>query len=293
MDLVAVLAAMGLTITNTFSAPPLAHKWLLLNDKYWMIDTGNPIPAPEMTRCGANMIEIEGEKLLDPESNPWGSKTIDALQKSTCLEWIERKTPLDKCKRYDKNKWFSIVKRLRTKHMHFCIDKFEAPNVAGQDQIIMVNLNEAQQICNNQGKRLPTEDEWEFACEGEEGIPYGYGYERDATVCVIDKQWKPYHESSFYPRTTERLARELDWLWQGEPSGSRLKCHSIFNVFDLTGSVDEITISTRPGTSKLSLRGGYWVPVRTRCHVSTRSHNEFHTFYQESFRCAKSLNNLK
>lgn len=275
---------MGLSVTAKYQEPN--HQWMVLNNKYWMIESGNPIPDPEITKCGANMIEVEGDRFVDPDNNSWGNQTIEALQKTTCLKWIERKIPRDKCQKYDRERWVTLSQKFKTQHMHFCIDKYEAPNVAGQSQIIMVSLNEAQKICNYQNKRLCDEHEWEFACGGSEAVPYGYGYERDATACVIDKPWRLFHTSAFYPRNTERLAKELDWLWQSEPSGSRPRCHTKgFNVMDLIGSEDEIVLSIRPGTSKLALHGGYHSGVRNRCIAATRSHDENHTFYNETFRC--------
>jgi sulfatase modifying factor 1 len=291
MNLTTVLAAYGLVISQTF-ATPSGHSWLLLNDKHWMLDSGAAIPIPASNICGPNMVLVEGEMKLDPDPNLYSGKTIDQLQKKACISWIERQEPLDKCAVYDRDKWLQISSGFKTKHMKFCIDKYEAPNIVGQNPIIMVNLLEAEELCSNIGKRICSEDEMTFACEGPEALPYGYGtgYSRDATACVQDKTWKPYHASAFYPRNTSRLASELDQLWQGEPSGSRNRCITPFGVQDFPGNVDEITLSTHPGTSKLALKGGYFSGhVRNRCRATTRSHDQNHIFYQEGFRCCNFL----
>ena len=169
--------------------------------------------------------------------------------------------------------------------MRFCIDRFEYPNQKGVFPVIMVNFHEAQALCAEQGKRLCDEAEWTFACEGDEATPYPYGYKRDSSACIIDQQWKPYNGAAFSPREDQACANELDRLWQGKASGTQPRCKSPFGVYDMTGNVDEWTHTVREGERPSILKGGYWGPVRTRCRPATRSHDENHTFYQQSFRC--------
>lgn len=169
--------------------------------------------------------------------------------------------------------------------MHFCIDRFEYPNRRGAYPWIMVDWNEARGICAQEGKRLCTEAEWTFACEGEATLPYPYGYERDPEACVIDHPWREVHAEALFPRDTERALIELDRLWQGEPSGARPRCRSPFGVYDMTGNVDEWTISVVVGERPSILKGGYWGPVRDRCRPSTRAHGEDFSFYQQGLRC--------
>lgn len=278
---------------------PLApnHQWQLINDKHWQM-ISNDYEAPEITDaregnrgiCPAGMVEIKGNMKLDPNLNQWGGQTIEALQKTTCIKWLNREPPYrDRCKEYDRDKWLNISKDFKTKPMHFCIDRFEYPNRKNVYPWIYVNWYEAKEICESEGKRLPTEDEWTFACEGEEAIPYGYGYIRDETICVIDKMWRPYHPEHLRPRNAETTVIELDRLWQGEASGSRPKCKSPFSVFDMNSNVDELVSAVRPSRYKSILKGGYFSgAVRNRCRASTRSHNENFLFYQESFRCASN-----
>ncbi len=66
--------------------------------------------------------------------------------------------------------------------------------------MIYVSWYEAKSLCERSGKRLCTEEEWTFACEGEEATPYPYGYVRSDTKCVIDKPWFPYYPSKLRPR---------------------------------------------------------------------------------------------
>ena len=54
---------------------------------------------------------------------------------------------------------------------------------------------QAGEMCAAEGKRLCTEDEFNFACEGPEMRPYVYGYDRDEATCNIDKPYRyPDHQ---------------------------------------------------------------------------------------------------
>ena len=64
--------------------------------------------------------------------------------------------------------------------MRFCMDRYEWPNQKGELPGLLVSWTDAEKECEAKGKRLCTEDEFNFACEGEEMLPYTYGYERDA-----------------------------------------------------------------------------------------------------------------
>jgi formylglycine-generating enzyme required for sulfatase activity len=90
-------------------------------------------------------------------------------------------------------------------------------------------------------------------------------------------------------RTDGRALAEIDRLWQGEASGARSRCRSPFGVYDMTGNVDEWTVSVRPGERPSILKGGYWGPVRTRCRPSTRAHGEDYASYQQGFRCCADV----
>ena len=144
--------------------------------------------------------------------------------------------------------------------------------------------------CKKGSKRLCTESEWTFACEGEEVRPYPYGWTRDTTACVIDRSWRPFAEGALQPRDGDNARQELDRLWQGEPSGSRGGCKSPFGVYDMTGNVDEWTRSVNSTGFASVLKGGYWGPVRARCRPATRAHNEDFVAYQQSFRCCGDSN---
>lgn len=264
---------------------PLNFEWHEVGTNHWQIKTAAG-EAPDVTdaaegnrgNCLPGMVDIKGKF----RQTGMG----DELQKSICSNWINRDFP-ERCASFDKAKWQALRDKLTTKDMHFCIDRFEYPNRKGEYPVIYVDWNESNKICESQQKRLCTEDEWTFACEGEEALPYPYGYDRDKDACLVDKPWRAFDPAS-YGGNKDKIIRELDKLWQGVPSGSLAKCKSPFGVYDMTGNVDEYTKSLSPTGSPAILKGGYWGPVRTRCRPSTRAHGPEHAFYQQGFRCCKA-----
>jgi formylglycine-generating enzyme len=271
--------------------PPLKNTWRLVDGKHWQIvafttETPETTDALEGNRgaCMPGMVEIKGNMKLDPSANPYDGSSIEEMQKTTCTKWINKDYP-ERCAEFDRTKWLAISAEYKTKPMNYCIDRFEYPNKKGQYPVIYVSFHEAVDLCEDQGKRLCDEAEWTFACEGEEAQPYPYGYVRDPEACIVDQKWRPYNETAMRPRDGFAAMTEMDKLWQGVASGSLPRCKSAFGVFDTTGNVDEWTRSVRDGERPSILKGGYWGPVRTRCRPSTRSHDENHAFYQQSFRC--------
>lgn len=277
----------------------LFNSWHLIDNKHWQIESSISIPnsvidSQEGNRgvCSEGMVEARGQMKQDPGQSPYGFFTVEELQKTTCTSWINRDFP-ERCAQFDRDRWLKISSGYATKPMNFCIDRFEYPNIKGQYPVIYVGYYEAQAMCGAQGKRLCNEEEWTFACEGDEATPYPYGYTRDANKCNIDKPWREYHASQLRPRYASTTMMELDRLWQGEPSGARPECKSSFGVYDMTGNVDEWTSRVRPGKYPSILKGGYWSRVRTRCRPSTRNHNENHIFYQQGFRCCSDAKDIK
>jgi formylglycine-generating enzyme required for sulfatase activity len=245
---------------------------------YWKIaDDATLLPSPPGDRgCPANMAAVDGTMKQG---------AVELNQDSVCDDWMDppKKFPR-RCARFNQDKWEKIAEKLPGKRVKpFCIDKYEYPNVRGGYPAIDLNWYEAKALCEKEGKRLCTEDEWTFACEGEKALPYPYGYVMSRETCNIQKPWLDFGKEHLSPRS--EAAEGLAHLWQGEPSGSRPDCVSPFGVYDMTGNVDEWTSSvTREGYRSI-LKGGYWSVVRNRCRPSTRAHNEGHQFYQQGFRC--------
>ena len=264
--------------------------WRVIEGKFWQVVASTPSEEPRVTdlregnrgACKAGMIEVAG-RMKDDSGDLFG---IDGLQQLTCKKWINREWP-ERCAEYDRAAWLEKSKNMKTMPMHFCIDRFEYPNRLGEYPIVLVDWYEANALCKRDQKRLCSEDEWTFACEGEEAQPYPNGYARE-DVCVNDRTWREFKQ--FGRRDSEATMRELDRLWQGEPSGSKPRCKSPFGVYDMTGNIDEWTRSSRVGERPSVLKGGYWGPVRTRCRPATKAHGETHMFYQEGLRCCADPN---
>lgn len=210
--------------------------------------------------CPGGMIEVDGEYC--PEVQEICLKWIDDLR---CAEF---KSP-------------TICLSKQRTHLHFCMDKFEWPNVEGSFPEVGITGNNAAQQCINVGKKLCSEKEFNFACEGEDMLPYTYGYVRDPKICNIDKPWRDY---SKVPR------KDWDQLYQAEKSDSNSQCSSWAGIKNLNGNVDEWVKSDIGYGYPIVSSGGYWSTVRDRCRPKTRAHDPaIFSFYQLGFRCCSDI----
>lgn len=286
----AVGVALALASLAAFADEP-ERRWQLVRGKHWQLAAAVVPAAADVGAgsCPGGMLHVAGAMKVDRPTalgtrSPYGMHTVEELQKTTCVRWINRDYP-ERCAEFDREKWLRISATLPTREMGFCMDRYEYPNQRGAQPVAMVAWHEAEALCAEQGKRLCDENEWTFACEGEEAMPYPYGYVRDPEACVVDRPWRSYNAKALFPREAPAAGVEIARLWQAAPSGAREGCVSPFGVHDLTGNVDEWTRGVRRGERPSILKGGYWGPVRTRCRPSTRSHDENHVFYQQGFRC--------
>lgn len=181
----------------------------------------------------------------------------------------------------------------------FCMDRFEYPNREGELPRVLTSWTEARRRCEEIGKRLCDEDEFNFACEGPDMLPYATGATRDATLCNIDRPYrrpnlrrrmKPYDACPNDPWCAEELAR----LDQRHRIGERLTCVSWAGVVDLNGNVNEWVV--RPGErapNRSGLKGGWWGPVRNRCRPTVVFHKESDYGYEAGFRCCKTPDHVE
>jgi hypothetical protein len=206
--------------------------------------------------------------------------------KQNCLKWLDvdkngkaiGASEPTRCAIFEKPS-VCVGKRV---HMDFCMDVYEYPNKKGEYPRVDVLYTEAERICKSQNKRICTEEEWTFACEGEEMLPYPYGYERRSDWCNIDHLGKNFK----IPRS------QWHTIYMGVPSGSMPKCVSPFGIYDLTGNIDEWAYSSKGSWTKAPyhsvLKGGAWLRNRNRCRKITTAHNGlYYSFYQQGFRCCK------
>jgi hypothetical protein len=280
----------GLAVEKLLAPSAPSRPWTLVGGKHWQLastDTEDPAVTDEAegTRgaCAPGMVEVAGSMKVDGERG-----SVEGLQDTTCTDWINRDFP-ERCARFDADQWTQLSRNLPVKPLHFCVDRFEYPNRKGAYPIIAVTWREAIGLCQDRGARLCTEDEWTFACEGEDARPYPTGFVRDEKACVIDRPWRLFDERLLAVRDSALAIGEIDFVWQGEASGSRPRCRSPFGVYDTTGNVDEWTRSTQREAYESVFKGGYWGPVRARCRAATRAHNEDFYFYQQGFRCCAEV----
>jgi hypothetical protein len=173
-----------------------------------------------------------------------------------------------------------------TSKKRYCIDKFAYPNKEGARPEVMDQFYQMQVKCAAEGKRMCTESEWNFACEGPDMKPFPYGYTRDPRKCNGDHGW----DGPNMTKVGRRDAAELARLWRGVPSGSQPQCVSDFGVHDLPGNNDEFVAGESPKAKYNSVNtGGPWYSgVRNQCRPKVYTHEEGFYYYYLGFRCCSA-----
>ncbi len=193
-----------------------------------------------------------------------------------------------------------------------CMDRFEAPNVAGQQPLVMYSFDESEAWCGARGKRLCFNDEWTFACAGPSGRSYVWGESLAASPCNTKKTYRQQSDSTVgqwpgqvnTPQVVNRAAlftaaamassagsaaaAHVESLYQAEGSGAYPGCVNEEGVTDLTGSVEEWTRRRDGGEPSFhgSLKGRYWADTRT-CQNDITNHGDAFRFYEIGFRCCR------
>jgi Sulfatase-modifying factor enzyme 1 len=244
-----------------------------------------PEPPLDTKGCPAGMVRIRGDYLLDSRAKDDSDELLLA-QNRACAHFRSADHGVNGlCDRFDAARWQAESAKLPRTQLDFCIDRYEFPNSYGELPLVVTTYAESVAYCKKAGERLCNETEWTFACEGEQGLPYPYGYERDASACVIDILAPGPDKDTFRPRTTAHTAAGIDFAWHGKRSGESPRCRSPFGVYDMTGNVDEWTKNTRKYGPEMILKGGHWGPARQRCRPQTRGHGPAYLRYDLGFRC--------
>jgi sulfatase modifying factor 1 len=282
------LLALGIEVTKTYREK--RFEWRLLQGLNWQANAAElpplpPAPPLDEKGCPAGMVLVDGEYLLDHRGRD-DSDQVLLEQNATCTHFRTSDHGENAlCDSFDRQKWLERSAKLPRQHMRFCIDRYEFPNSYGELPLVVVTYSEARAYCKKANERLCNETEWTFACEGEEGVPYPYGYERDSSACVIDILAAGPDKDTFRPRNSAHTAAGIDFAWHGKRSGESPRCKSPFGVYDMTGNVDEWTQNTRKYGYEMILKGGHWGPARQRCRPATRGHGPYYLRYDEGFRC--------
>jgi len=218
--------------------------------------------AESNAACPVDMLRVQGIRCASPVQR--------------CLRWLPRRSGGQKiaCAEFAAR---SVCKGLKYR-MDYCIDRYEFTPPGYTYPITHVNWTEAQNLCAAMDKRLCFEDEWEFACEGPQALPYPYGYVRDANRCNHD-----------FPES-ELVATDGAFIDRRVRADALPECKSPFGVLNLVGNVDEWTTrrAAEPG-KRAVLRGGWWLIGRNRCRAATANHGEVYAGMQTGFRCCRAV----
>jgi hypothetical protein len=242
-------------------------------------------PSPEQpTPCSDDMVLVEGDYCRAVEQR--------------CLEYRKTKKGVEdhnRCIRYEQP---SICTSTRApRKMRYCMDRYEYPNKKGALPITLVEWGDAQRVCEDAGKRLCTESEFTFACEGEEMRPYTTGFTREPDKCNIDKPYNTPRRPmlpSAQCEANRACAAEMKRVDGRVPAGSLPDCVSPFGIHDLEGNANEwVSQPWKARSERAAIKGGWWGPVRNRCRAITLSHGESYMGYEVGFRCCKDATRPK
>lgn len=241
------------------------------------IPVADVLPTGRQGTCPKGMIEVEGEYC----------NTVEQV----CLRWVDatgaNTDPPEPGKTGRCGVWQFPSKCLSPfrVHKHFCIDKYEYPNVEGQRPQSWMTWYDVKNACESQGKRLCTRSEWTFACEGEEirPYPYGDGYHRDRTSCNTDNATPEGVDVFQSKRPGDAMSRRLDEMLA--PAGSKPLCVSSFGVHDMVGNIDEFVVNETGKPYVSGLMSGHIFGVRNACRPMTEAHGPSFGWYETGGRC--------
>lgn len=262
-------------------------------------DTTKPAPEPVSseeedgpTVCPDEMILVEGDYCtsIQNDAKPdahgntpgGGASDIEVIERECKKEWYAPQNKKRVCEEFA-TKGRCTGKMVKKR---FCIDRYSWPNKKGHKPEVMNRFHQAQVKCVAVGKRLCTESEWTFSCEGPEMKPFPYGYTRDATKCHGDEEW----DSPNMLKVARRDPKELRRLYKGKPS-HQPECVSDFGVYDLPGNNDEIVASEtfesgwRGKYDSITTGGPWYKGVRNQCRPKIYTHDEGFYHYYLGFRC--------
>jgi formylglycine-generating enzyme len=241
--------------------------------------------------------EAEPEPAACPDQMALVSGNFCRAVEQRCLEYMHKGDAgvedEKRCMKYEKPS--VCVGTLRP--MRFCMDKYEFVSKTDERPITLVDATDAKQACESEGKRLCTESEFTFACEGEEMRPYATGWEREKDACNIDQH--------YLVPTTKMLpfdkcmgnkwcSAEYKRIDGRKKADENPGCVSPFGIFNLNGNVNEwVATPWKPKPYRAALKGGWWGPVRNRCRAITSAHDETYLGYEVGFRCCKAAEKPK
>jgi formylglycine-generating enzyme len=148
----------------------------------------------------------------------------------------------------------------------------------------------ARQVCQNAGKRLCREHEWERACRGERGRPYPYGDTYEPGACNVARQGHPaalLHGKASTGHRDPRLNLVADAAGPLlRTTGSSLRCRSEWGedaIMDMVGNLDE-WVDDENG---VFVGGFYARQTRAGCAARVSAHPNGYFDYSLGVRCCR------
>ena len=171
----------------------------------------------------------------------------------------------------------------KRRHVAFCVDRYEYPNVEGALPAMMLTFEQAEAACEHEGKRLCSEAEWAFACEGRGRAPYSQGFTLQEDLCNVGHgpDGGVPVQALWDPRTRAERVEALDGR---TPAGAR-RCTSPFGVSDLLGNVREWVRSTPEGDHPGGLMGGDFTTGAVTCRNVRRIQSSHYAAFAVGTRC--------
>jgi formylglycine-generating enzyme required for sulfatase activity len=187
----------------------------------------------------------------------------------TCKRYLDPKGRYEKfrCAEYAPSKCLSKQRQ----HKRYCIDRDEYTAPGDTLPANHKSFTHAEKVCSSLGKRVCSESEWNFACEGEEMRPYPYGFKRDASACNADR--------------TDIVSPAGELRDLRAPSGAYPRCSSPFGVRDLAGNLEEFVALDGTGPARPAMKGAYWQPSRNYCRAKQTAHDRYYNGTETGFRC--------
>ena len=215
--------------------------------------------AASAASCPAEMVLVEGSYCTEVRHE--------------CDKWLDDpKLPYARCAKYKQNAR-CVGQRVP---MRYCIDRTEYTKPGESLPLNHQSFVSGSKICKSQGKRLCTESEWNFACEGEEMLPYPYGWSREAK-CNQDRE-------DLYEKNPRRQILKDNRMSAAELS----ECVSPFGVLNMAGNLDEPVLRENARYNppyRNGLKGGWWMAARNRCRPATTKHDDHYNDIQVGVRC--------
>lgn len=252
-------------------------------------------PTPiRQSSCPSDMVEVEGDYCTSEEQVCLYNTDLYNKRKPgpADLTWA--------CGEYKPSTCLS-----GTVHMHFCIDKYEWPNKAGEKPQDWMTWYDAKRAVESVGKRLCTHKEWSLAAEGPDmhPLPYGDGYHRTDGICNFDND-PSLNVAMQSKKSDDKASQKLRALLV--PSGSMPGCASDFGVHDMSGNIDEWVVNEASNllecppearkdnkcgelSYRSGLMGGHIWHVRNASRPMTVAHNASFGWYETGARACKDI----